>query len=87
MLVHTAWKVSKYEVFMLRVFLYSDWTVIYSVHLRIPYVFSLNTGKYGPEITPYFDTFHAVTLREWAVNIQVIFPSIVRFKDLIWVGH
>ena len=24
-------------------------------------VFGLNTGKYGPEITPYLDTFHAVT--------------------------
>ena len=23
-------------------------------------VFGLNTGKYGPEITPYLDTFHAV---------------------------
>ena len=23
-------------------------------------VFSVNTGKYGPEITPYLDTFHAV---------------------------
>ena len=23
-------------------------------------VFSPNTGKYGPEITPYVDTFHAV---------------------------
>ena len=23
-------------------------------------VFSLNTGKYGPEKTPYLDTFHAV---------------------------
>ena len=23
-------------------------------------VFRLNTGKYGPEITPYLDTFHAV---------------------------
>ena len=22
--------------------------------------FSPNTGKYGPEITPYLDTFHAV---------------------------
>ena len=27
--------------------------------LYIP-VLSLNTGKYGPEITPYLDTFHAV---------------------------
>ena len=23
-------------------------------------VFSPNTGKYGPEITPYLDTFHTV---------------------------
>ena len=40
----TAWKVSKYGVFF------------------GPYfpVFSRNTGKYGPEITPYLDTFHAV---------------------------
>ena len=32
---------------------------IYRVNLHI---FSQNTGKYGPEITPYLDTFHAVTL-------------------------
>ena len=40
----TAWKVSKYGV------------------ISGPYfpVFGLNTGKYGPEITPYLDTFHAV---------------------------
>ena len=25
-------------------------------------VFSLNIGKYRPEITPYLDTFHAVDL-------------------------
>ena len=25
-------------------------------------VFDPNTGKYGPEITPYLDTFHAVEL-------------------------
>ena len=24
-------------------------------------VFNPNTGKYGPEVTPYLDTFHAVT--------------------------
>ena len=23
-------------------------------------VFGLNTGKYGPEITPYLDAFHAI---------------------------
>ena len=25
-------------------------------------VFGLNTGKYGPEKTPYLDTFHAVPM-------------------------
>ena len=25
-------------------------------------VFGLNTGKYGPEITPSLDTFHAVAM-------------------------
>ena len=25
-------------------------------------VFGLNTGKYGPEITPYLENFHAVLL-------------------------
>ena len=28
-------------------------------------VFSLNTGKYGPEKTPYLDTFHAVTIPKY----------------------
>ena len=37
-----------------------------SVQVRIysgPYFpeFGLNTGKYGPEITPYLDTFHIVS--------------------------
>ena len=34
--------------FLVRIFLYLDW-------IRR---FSLNTGKYGPEKTPYLDTFH-----------------------------
>ena len=25
-------------------------------------VFNSNTGKYGPEITPYLDTFHAMQI-------------------------
>ena len=44
----TAWKMSKYGV-------------ISDPHFP---VFGLNTGKYGPEITPYLDTFHAVRERE-----------------------
>ena len=30
--------------------------------------FSPNTGKYGPEITPYLDTFHAV-------KVGICFPD------------
>ena len=40
----TAWKVSKYVVFLVRVFLY--------------FLFPI-TGKYRPEKRPYLDTFHA----------------------------
>ena len=41
---YTAWKVSKYGDF------------------SSPYfpVFGMNTGKYGPDKTPYLDNFHAV---------------------------
>ena len=43
---NTAWKMCKYGA------------------VSGPYfsAFSPNTGKYGPEITPYLDTFHAVRL-------------------------
>ena len=27
-------------------------------------IFGLNTGKYGPEITPHLDTYHAVILNQ-----------------------
>ena len=26
------------------------------------FVFCRNTGKYGPEVTPYLETFHAVVV-------------------------
>ena len=49
----TAWKVSKYLV------------------ISGPYfpVFSPNRGKYGPEITPYLDSFHAVIYCRRASNV------------------
>ena len=52
---HIAWKVSKYGV------------------ISGPFspVFVLNTGKYRPEITPYLDTFHAVT----AVFQQLVYST------------
>ena len=52
---HTAWKVSKYEI------------------VSGPYfpVFSQNAGKYGPEKTPYLDTFHAVTKLNPILQIHI----------------
>ena len=47
--MYTAWKVSKNGVF--------------SGPSFPAFVFSPNTGKYGPEKTPYLDTFHAVVYR------------------------
>ena len=40
------------EFFLVRIFPHSDW-----IGTK---VFSLNTGKYGPEKTPHLDTFHTV---------------------------
>ena len=40
---------------------------IYPIYSYFP-VFGLNTGKHGPEKSPYLDTFHAVFfVRNWAL--------------------
>ena len=38
-------------------------------------VFGLNTGKYGPEITPYLDTFHAVFCSDFGSKISESWPD------------
>ena len=43
--------------FLVCIFLYSDWIRRF---MELISVFSRNTGKYGPEKTPYLDTFHTV---------------------------
>ena len=47
------------KIFLVRILSDSDW-----IRRDTPYlsVFSPNAEKYGPEKTPYFDTFHAVIL-------------------------
>ena len=37
---------------------------VFGPYLSFQYlsVFSPNTGKYGPEITPYLDSFHAMSI-------------------------
>ena len=64
----TAWKVSKYGVIS------GPYFLVFGLNTEITKqisVFNPNTGKYGPEITPYLGTFHTVSLlskRMWAVD-------------------
>ena len=53
---NAAWKVSKYGV-------------ISGQHFPL---FGLTTGKYGPERTLYFDTFHAVKITKRRISQNVI---------------
>ena len=55
-MVNIVWIVSKYGV------------------VSGPYfpVLGLNTGKYGPEITPYLDTFHAAQLFKKYLKLYVM---------------
>ena len=46
-----AYKVSKYRVFS------GPYFPVFGLNTEVP-----NTGKYGPEKTPYLDTFHAVNV-------------------------
>ena len=36
------------------------WSVFSRIRTEYGEIFSPNSGKYGPEITPYLATFHAV---------------------------
>ena len=61
----TAWKVSKYGI------------------VSGPYfpIFGLNTGKYRPEITRYFDTFHTVATSHTNMIEQMSEASCLRLKQ------
>ena len=57
-------------------------------------VFSPNTEKYGPEKTPYLDTFHADIKRSWHTlesvvneNGFVIFPALLEFQIKFKIRH
>ena len=79
MFITTAWKLSKYGV------------------ISGPYfsVFSPNAGKYGPEVTPYLDTFHAVysisvicrwKLKTLLLTIVKMFKKIDIFLNTLELG-
>ena len=62
------------ELFLVRIFLYSDWIRRF-------------TGKYGPEIIPYLDTFYAVfvKLKKKALWPLFLWMGFNCLKPL-WVG-
>ena len=37
--------------------------------------YSLNIGKYGPEKTPYLETFHAVIYKDIAEDVETTFDT------------
>ena len=52
-------------------------------------VFSPNAGKYGPEKTPYLDTFHAVLLKQTSNSSSYIFRAasiIMKWEQLLEVA-
>ena len=53
------------------------------------HVFSLNTGKYGPEITPYLDTFHAVMefFLEEILGDEILCNTDINFTSSMTISH
>ena len=43
-----------------------------SVQVRCYFLFSPNTGKFGPEITPYLNTFQAVLTVETQIDAHEV---------------
>ena len=69
------------ELFLARIFPYSDWIRTDASYLS---VFSPNAGKYGPEITPYLDTFRAVQLyQSFIYEIANIFKIYIQRTTMI----
>ena len=73
------------ELFLVRNFLYKDWIRRFTEQISS---FSPNTGKYGPEITPYLDTFHEVavfqsvfTLRHIKLTIYILKNKFTSYKE------
>ena len=63
------------ELFLVRIFPHSDWIRWDTKYLS---VFSLNEGKYGPEITPYLDTFHAVKYTNYIICLGIVMAICIK---------
>ena len=64
--IHTLWNIHWVKSVQIRSYFRSVFSFIRTEYgdLLIS-VFSPNTGRYGPEITPYLDSFHAVISFDW----------------------
>ena len=68
----TAWKVSKYRVFLVRIFLYSEVNrEIHFANLRIQYEYR----KYWQERTPHWTLFP-----QWLFRIIIPSPVLIKWK-------
>ena len=71
------------EFLLVRIFPHSNWMRRDTSYLS---VFSPNAGKYGPEKTPYLDTFHAVHIN-WVLLSFTILISLVKILiiSILWI--
>ena len=59
-------------------------SIVWKVSIYVVF-FGLNTGKYGPEKTPYLDTFHAVeaVFIELFVNLSFLSKCLSFYLDVL----
>ena len=89
--VYRSYHVCVIDRFDLVQFNFTAWKMsIYGVISGLYFLeFGLNTGKYGPEITPYFETLHAVlAFSTWVMNMKLYpkFNGKVQSPKQFWVG-
>ena len=77
-LIYTAWKVSKYGVIS------GPYFPVFGLNTEIYSVFSPKTGKYGPEVTPYLESFHAVYIIFKLFIFSICFNDINSWKQSIY---
>ena len=61
-------KCANTELFLVRIFPCLDWIRRFTEYMSVS---SSNTGKYGPEITPYLDSFHAVIIDHYSLGRNI----------------
>ena len=71
------------EFFLVRIFPHSGWIRRDRKHLS---VFSPNAWKYGPEKTPYLDTFHVVSCKLWRINMIMLATTMlmIMLVKVLW---